>query len=96
MGRLISVTDSEGTTSYSYDEVGNRTSTTYPNGVVTTYGYNSINVLASQVSTDDNGNILASFEYTIGANGERLSCTEIGRTVEYSYDELNQTILHCL
>ena len=90
MGRLISVTDSEGTTTYTYDEVGNRTSTTYPNGVVTTYGYNSINVLISQVSTDAQDNVLASFEYTIGANGERLSCTEIGRTVEYTYDELER------
>ena len=90
MGRLISVTDSEGTTSYSYDAVGNRTSTTYPNGVVTTYVYNSINALVSQVSTDENDNVLASYEYTIGANGERLSCTELGRIVEYTYDELER------
>ncbi len=90
MGRLISVTDSEGTTSYTYDAVGNRISTTYPNGVVTTYGYNSINVLVSEVATDSDDNILASYEYTIGANGERLSCTELGRTVEYTYDALER------
>lgn len=90
MGRLISVTDSEGTTSYTYDANGNRTSTTYPNGVVTTYGFNSINALVSEVTIDSDDNILASYEYTIGANGERLSCTELGRTVEYAYDALER------
>ena len=33
---------------------------------------------------------MASYEYTIGSNGERLSCTEIGRTVEYTYDALER------
>ena len=90
MGRLVSVTDSEGTTNYTYDANGNRASTTYPNGVVTTYEYNSINALVRQESKDSNNTVLASYEYTIGANGERLSCTELNRTVEYSYDELNR------
>ena len=89
-GRLISVTDSEGTTNYTYDINGNRASTTYPNGVVTTYEYNDINVLTSQVSKDSNGNVVANFEYTLGDNGERLSVTEPNRTVEYEYDELNR------
>ena len=89
-GRLISVTDSEGTTSYTYDINGNRASTTYPNGVVTTYEYNDINVLTRQVSKNSSGNTIASFEYTIGDNGERLSVTELNRTVEYEYDELNR------
>ena len=92
MGRLISVTDSEGTTTYTYDEAGNRVSTCYPNGVTTTYEYNDINVLISEVTTDSSNNILASYEYTIGSNGERLSCTELGRIVEYSYDELGRLI----
>ncbi len=90
MGRLVSVTDSEGTTNYTYDANGNRASTIYPNGVVTTYEYNSINALIRQVSKDSNNTVLASYEYTIGANGERLSCTELNRTVEYTYDELNR------
>ena len=63
--------------SYTYDANGNRTSTTYPNGVVTTYEYNSINALVRQVSRDSDNNILTSFEYTIGANGERTSVTEL-------------------
>ncbi len=84
------MTDVEGTTTYTYDANGNRTSTEYPNGVVTTYGYNSINALVSEVTTDSDDNILASYEYTIGSNGERLSCTELGRTVEYTYDELER------
>jgi RHS repeat-associated protein len=89
-GRLVFVTDSEGTTRYSYDINGNRACTTYPNGVVTTYEYNDINVLTRQISKDSTGTVIASFEYTIGDNGERLSVTELNRTVEYEYDELNR------
>ena len=92
MGRLVTVTDSEGTTSYTYDAVGNRASTEYPNGVTTTYGYNENNVLISEVSTDSTGTVLASYEYTIGANNERLTCTELNRTVEYEYDELERLV----
>ncbi len=90
MGRLVSVIDPEGTTNYAYDANGNRISTEYPNGVTTTYSYNSINVLVSEVTTDPDENVIASYEYTIGSNGERLSCTELGRTVEYTYDELER------
>ncbi|SEV82810.1 RHS repeat-associated core domain-containing protein [Ruminococcaceae bacterium KH2T8] len=92
MGRLVTVTDSEGTTSYTYDAVGNRASTEYPNGVTTTYGYNENNVLVSEVSTDSAGTVLASYEYTIGANNERITCTELNRTVEYEYDELERLV----
>ncbi len=92
MGRLISVTDSEGTTSYTYDAVGNRATTEYPNGLTTIYEYNENNVLISQVTTNEDGDILQSFEFTIGDNNERLTCTEIGRTVSYEYDELERLI----
>ena len=92
MGRLISVTDSEGTTIYTYDAVGNRATTEYPNGLTTTYEYNENNVLISQVTTNEDGDVLQSFEYTIGDNNERLTCTEIGRTVSYEYDELERLV----
>ena len=91
-GRLTSVTDSKGTTYYTYDVNGNRKSTKYPNGVITTYEYNDQNILTKQVSKDSSGVVIASYEYTIGLNGERLSCKELGRTVEYKYDELNRLI----
>ena len=91
-GRLTSVTDSKGTTNYTYDVNGNRKSTKYPNGVITTYEYNDQNILTKQVSKDSSGVVIASYEYTIGLNGERLSCKELGRTVEYKYDELNRLI----
>ncbi|MCR5529477.1 MAG: hypothetical protein K6F49_09695, partial [Saccharofermentans sp.] len=92
MGRLITVTDSEGTTTYTYDSIGNRESTEYPNGLTTTYDYNDINVLVSQVTTNEDGEVLQSFEYTIGDNGERLTCTELNRTVAYEYDELERLV----
>lgn len=40
--------------------------------------------------TDPDENVIASYEYTIGSNGERLSCAELGRTAEYTYDELER------
>ena len=36
-----------------------------------------INAMVRQVSRDSNDNILTSFEYTIGANGERTSVYEL-------------------
>ena len=36
-----------------------------------------INAMVRQVSRDSDNNILTSFEYTIGANGERTSVTEL-------------------
>ncbi|MCQ2473205.1 MAG: cellulose binding domain-containing protein [Saccharofermentans sp.] len=91
-GRLTSVTDSEGTTSYTYDGNGNRKSTSYPNGIVTTYEYNEINALVKQVTKNKSGTVIASFEYEIGKNGERTKVTELGRTVEYEYDALNRLV----
>ena len=44
------------------------------------------------MSTDSPGTVLASYEYTIGANNERLTCTELNRTVEYEYDELERLV----
>ena len=90
MGRLTAVESEDGTTKYKYDANGNRISTEYPNGVTTTYKYNKVNALISQISKDNKGTVISSFEYEIGSNGERLSCKELGRTVKYSYDKLNR------
>lgn len=90
-GRLASVTDANGnTTSYSYDEVGNLKGTAYPNGITTTYEYNDNNLLVGQVSKNAAGTVIASYEYTLGENGERLICQELNRKVTYTYDDLQR------
>jgi RHS repeat-associated protein len=91
-GRLSSVTDNRqpqgaGATRYAYDANGNLESTHYPNGVRTSYAYNTLNRLTNVTAA--RGSTVASYAYTLGAAGNRLSVTEhTGRTVGYTYDEL--------
>jgi YD repeat-containing protein len=95
--RLASVTDAVGTTNYSYDAVGNLSGITLPNGVSTSYAYNLLNRLTNLQSTCGTaapgcgpaGTSIASYTYTLGAAGNRLSVVELsGRTVNYGYDDL--------
>ena len=77
-----------GTTSYSYDPVGNLDSFVYPNGLKHQYAYNSLNRLTN-VSAVSGQSALGSFAYELGPTGNRLSVTELsGRRVVYDYDDL--------
>ncbi len=88
LDRPVKVTDKNGAeTRYEYDAAGNRTEMTYPNGAKTQYTYDSVNRLTCEKVLDTNGNTVAQYTYTLGANGERLKVEETGRTVEYTYDE---------
>jgi RHS repeat-associated protein len=96
LNQLASVTDASGTTSYTYDAAGNLNSFVYPNGVSTTYNYNALNRLTNMQSTCATGTgcgvpgtALASYAYTLGPAGNRLSVSELsGRRVQYGYDSL--------
>lgn len=95
LNRLNSVTDASGATTYSYDAVGNLNGYAYPNGVSTGYAYDPLNRLTSMQSTCAAGtgcapgSQVASYAYTLGAAGNRLSVAELnGRTVNYGYDDL--------
>jgi YD repeat-containing protein len=97
LNRLDGVTDNApvsgtrpatGTSSMTYDAVGNLSSFTAPNGVSHNYTYNNLNCLTN-VSLSKASTTLASYAYTSGAAGNRLSVTEQnGRVVNYSYDAL--------
>ena len=85
------------TTTYLYDLVGNIASVTEPNGVVTTYSYNSLNRLTDEVVKNAVGTTLASYSYTLDNAGNRTGVTETQllpngtvntRTVAYQYDNL--------
>jgi len=66
--RLSTVTDNRLTasgTTYSYDVNGNLEKTTYPNGVLTTYTYDSLNRM-KKVSASANATTVASSDYVLG------------------------------
>ncbi len=94
--RLVAQGATSATTTYAYDAVGNLAGYTYPNGVETSYTYNSLNWLTSMASTCSTaalgcapGATLASYAYTLGAAGNRTSVAELsGRTLNYGYDNL--------
>jgi RHS repeat-associated protein len=94
LNRLATVKDNNlaalngGITTYNYDTVGNLQSYLYPNGVTTNYNYNTLNRLTSMNVTTP-VSTLASYNYTLGASGNRTAVTELsGRTVNYTYDDL--------
>src|SRR5439155_26303705 len=77
-----------GVTSYTYDTVGNLQSYLYPNGVTTSYAYNSLNRLTA-MTVGTQASTLASYGYTLGPAGNRTAVTELsGRTINYTYDDL--------
>ena len=93
VNRLSTVTDVDGTTTYVYDKAGNRVMQTNSNGTVATYSYNLLNRLTSLIHTNSSNNIIASYQYTLGANGNRQRIEEAtGRVVDYTYDNLYRLI----
>ena len=89
LDRLVKVVDRNGyATLYEYDENGNRTAVKYANGITVTYAYDEVNRLISEKALDSEGGLVAQYEYTLGAAGERTKVEELNRTVEYTYDAL--------
>lgn len=86
--RLSAVTDpGADVTTYEYDAVGNLVATNYANGAVTTNAYNSRYQLTSVDNRRSDTSVIASYAYTLNANGLRTSVTEAdGGVVSYAYD----------
>jgi len=77
LNRLAKVIDGPRTTTYSYDPASNLATVTYPNGLQSTFAYDSLNRLTG----------LNQYSYQLGPAGNRRSATEpSGRTVNWSYD----------
>lgn len=84
----IKPTDATNSISYSYDKVGNLSSISLPNGIVSNYIYDARNRLTNVIVTKDNIT-LARYDYVFGPANNRLSVSELGgRTVNFSYDSL--------
>lgn len=91
LNRLASVNDknlANGTTTYAYDENGNLAGYEYPNQTRTSYTYDTLNRL-TDMSVARPAVTLASYRYTLGPSGNRLSVAELsGRAASYAYDDL--------
>ena len=83
------MTNSEGTSSYGYDAVGNRSSLSYPNGASQTWGYDSRSRLTTTSIYNASGALIQLFDYTLHPTGRRTRITELdGRTIDYTYNSL--------
>ncbi len=89
LDRLTRVVDRNGyATVYEYDANGSRTAVRYANGIIVTYDYDLLNRLTCQKVLDIDGEVMVQYTYALGLAGERLSASELDRTVEYTYDNL--------
>ena len=91
-GRLTTVTDARGgVSSYGYDALGRQVSLVQSNGVTTTRTYNPAGRLLGLTTIDPAGDVLQSFDYTLGSTGRRKSVQEHDGTVRaWSYDALHR------
>ncbi len=82
---------------YTYDEVGNRSTVTYANGTNAEYDYDDLNRLTLLVNSKGDGSGISSYRYELASAGNRTKVVESDpndggpgpkRTVEYKYDDL--------
>jgi RHS repeat-associated protein len=94
LNRIETVTGPDrGVTTYAYDVAGNLKTTTLPNGAVESRTHDALNRLALVEHRTATTAILASFAYTLDANGDRIGILENGgRQVDYAYDALRRLI----
>jgi RHS repeat-associated protein len=100
VGNRTQMTDSAGTTSWTYDNLDRLTNVSYPNGDTVAYGYDAVGNRTShtingvpKTNTFDAANRMTASgtdTYTYDANGNQLTRTSGGTTTTYSYDALDR------
>ncbi len=84
---------------YNYTEVSTRKSVVLPNGIITNYTYNALNMLTKITHKNTTGKILANYEYNLAPDGHRTSINETrlesddsysATEIAYTYDNLNR------
>lgn len=93
--KLESVTDSTGTTAYTYyTDTGLLQTKALPNGVVITYTYDSAKRITDVDNRGPANALISNYHYTYDANGNILSAVETTsqgvKTTAYLYDKLNR------
>ncbi len=91
MDRLVEQRDSmTGLYRYEYDQLGRRSSLSYPNGMKTSYTYDDASRLESIVTRNGQGEVVDGYGYTYDPVGNRVSMTALhqGVTHTYEYDEV--------
>jgi len=88
LNRMSTVVDNRlsgnNTTTYSYDDASNVATVTYPNGLKSTFTYDTQNRL-TELSTPS----IADYKYTLGLTGNRTGATEqSGRALTWNYDNI--------
>ncbi len=85
--QLYTVSETAGTTTYSYDAAGHETGVTNPNSTAVTKVYDNAGRLTSVTNKNSSGTTLSSFSYVYNSNGLRSSVTEADSSVvNYGYD----------
>ncbi|MCP3993399.1 MAG: RHS repeat protein, partial [Actinomycetia bacterium] len=89
-GRLTRVTDSQsGETTLGYDPNGNWSHLALPNSITTSYTYDAVNRLTALASHTTLGDVLQSYQYTLGPTGNRTGISEHdGTSRHYACDDL--------
>jgi YD repeat-containing protein len=100
VGNRTQMTDSVGTTTWTYDNLDRLTNVGYPNGDTVVYSYDAVGNRTShtvngvpKTNTFDLANRMTasgSDTYTFDANGNQLTKTSGGVTTTYSYDALDR------
>ncbi|WP_189525243.1 putative Ig domain-containing protein [Nostoc sp. 'Peltigera membranacea cyanobiont' 232] len=97
LNRLDTVTSGGQLAKYGYDAAGNLISTALADGTTQTQQYDASNRLKSIETRDALGGILSSYAYILDGVGNRTQVIEdTGRTVNYTYDEVNQLKLESI
>jgi RHS repeat-associated protein len=93
---LDTVTDQQqNVSSYSYDNMGNRTYLNLPNDVHIKYSYDALNRLTNvlQYKGTATGQPIGVYTYTLAATGNRTDVTELnGSTTHWDYDDAYRLI----
>ncbi|MCM8541265.1 MAG: hypothetical protein NE328_13405 [Lentisphaeraceae bacterium] len=79
----------ERTYTYTYDENGNKKTRLFPNGDTSTYNYDALDRLNSEVYANAVGE---NRTYSYNNNGAVVTCTDNTGTVKYKYDILGRQI----